>query len=189
MTTEKVSVKKEIDSGLGQQSKGLGWGTPLVAACPSKRWSHTMCLSDPDTAVLIGGETAAQTHCKDSLWKLELGQWGVLECLAPGLERWSPVRLVCLLEADEQPVTAGPTLHASLLRPALRQRLLVPHDLLCLRTQAALRQGALRHLRPRLQIRLCLWWPEGGSALQPALRPRHSELDLEDCHGGYAARL
>ncbi|CAG10604.1 unnamed protein product [Tetraodon nigroviridis] len=41
-------------------------------ACPSKRWSHTMCLSDPDTAVLIGGETAAQTHCKDSLWKLEL---------------------------------------------------------------------------------------------------------------------
>nr|XP_019940457.1 PREDICTED: uncharacterized protein LOC109628035 isoform X2 [Paralichthys olivaceus] len=40
--------------------------------CPSKRWSHTMCLSDPDTAVLIGGETADQNYCKDSLWKLEL---------------------------------------------------------------------------------------------------------------------
>ncbi|GLD62437.1 acyl-CoA-binding domain-containing protein 4-like isoform X1 [Lates japonicus] len=43
-----------------------------VSACPSKRWSHTMCLSDPDTAVLIGGETADQNYCKDSLWKLEL---------------------------------------------------------------------------------------------------------------------
>ncbi|MED6266970.1 hypothetical protein CHARACLAT_007416, partial [Characodon lateralis] len=43
-----------------------------VSACPSKRWSHTMCLSDPDTAVLIGGETSDPNHCKDSLWKLEL---------------------------------------------------------------------------------------------------------------------
>lgn len=49
---------------------------PLVAACPSKRWSHSMCLSDPDTAVLIGGEAAAQQYCADSLWKLELGQRG-----------------------------------------------------------------------------------------------------------------
>nr|XP_046268679.1 acyl-CoA-binding domain-containing protein 5 isoform X2 [Scatophagus argus] len=40
--------------------------------CPSKRWSHTMCLSDPDTAILIGGEAADQNYCKDSLWKLEL---------------------------------------------------------------------------------------------------------------------
>uniref|UniRef100_A0A8D2ZRJ7 Zgc:163014 n=1 Tax=Scophthalmus maximus TaxID=52904 RepID=A0A8D2ZRJ7_SCOMX len=40
--------------------------------CPSTRWSHTMCLSDPDTAVLIGGEAADQNYCKDSLWKLEL---------------------------------------------------------------------------------------------------------------------
>ncbi|KAM8737127.1 kelch domain-containing protein 2 isoform 2-T2 [Acanthopagrus schlegelii] len=43
-----------------------------VSVCPSKRWSHTMCLSDPDTAILIGGETADQTYCRDSLWKLEL---------------------------------------------------------------------------------------------------------------------
>ncbi|KAF0044423.1 hypothetical protein F2P81_003581 [Scophthalmus maximus] len=43
-----------------------------ASVCPSTRWSHTMCLSDPDTAVLIGGEAADQNYCKDSLWKLEL---------------------------------------------------------------------------------------------------------------------
>ncbi|XP_039641661.1 rab9 effector protein with kelch motifs isoform X2 [Perca fluviatilis] len=43
-----------------------------VSVCPSKRCSHTMCLSDFDTAILIGGETADQNCCKDSLWKLEL---------------------------------------------------------------------------------------------------------------------
>ncbi|XP_033843634.1 uncharacterized protein zgc:163014 [Periophthalmus magnuspinnatus] len=43
-----------------------------VSMCPSKRWSHTMCLIDPDTAVLIGGETSDHNYCKDSLWKLEL---------------------------------------------------------------------------------------------------------------------
>ncbi|XP_034381161.1 tip elongation aberrant protein 1 isoform X1 [Cyclopterus lumpus] len=43
-----------------------------VSVSPSKRWSHTMCLSDPDTAILIGGETGDQNYCKDSLWKLEL---------------------------------------------------------------------------------------------------------------------
>ncbi|XP_076834239.1 uncharacterized protein LOC143480428 isoform X2 [Brachyhypopomus gauderio] len=39
---------------------------------PSQRWSHTMCLSDPDTAILIGGEAADHTHCPDSIWKLEI---------------------------------------------------------------------------------------------------------------------
>ncbi|KAB5562313.1 hypothetical protein PHYPO_G00016450 [Pangasianodon hypophthalmus] len=38
---------------------------------PSKRWNHTMCLCDPDTAVLIGGETGDQ-NCTDSTWKLEI---------------------------------------------------------------------------------------------------------------------
>lgn len=37
-----------------------------------------MCLSDPDTAILIGGETADQNYCQDSLWKFELGQWSLL---------------------------------------------------------------------------------------------------------------
>ncbi|XP_029901052.1 nitrile-specifier protein 5 isoform X2 [Myripristis murdjan] len=42
------------------------------AVCPSKRWSHALCLSDPDTAILIGGETSDQNYCKDSAWKLEI---------------------------------------------------------------------------------------------------------------------
>lgn len=54
--------------------------------CPSKRWSHTMCLSDPNTAILIGGETADQTYSKDFLWKLELDShlWFPLSASAPG---------------------------------------------------------------------------------------------------------
>ncbi|XP_072313840.1 uncharacterized protein [Eucyclogobius newberryi] len=43
-----------------------------VSVCPSRRWNHTMCLTDPDTAVLIGGETPHQNYCEDILWKLEL---------------------------------------------------------------------------------------------------------------------
>ncbi|XP_060790234.1 rab9 effector protein with kelch motifs isoform X3 [Neoarius graeffei] len=39
---------------------------------PSKRWNHTMCLCDPDTAVLVGGETADHNFCTDSIWKLEI---------------------------------------------------------------------------------------------------------------------
>ncbi|KAF7704395.1 rab9 effector protein with kelch motifs [Silurus meridionalis] len=39
---------------------------------PSKRWNHAMCLCDPDTAVLIGGETADENYCSDSIWKLEI---------------------------------------------------------------------------------------------------------------------
>ncbi|TRY58358.1 hypothetical protein DNTS_034202 [Danionella cerebrum] len=42
------------------------------ADCPSKRWSHSMCLSDPETAILIGGEANEQAVCKDSMWKLEI---------------------------------------------------------------------------------------------------------------------
>lgn len=33
-----------------------------------------MCLSDPETAIVIGGEASDQTHCEDSLWKLEIGE-------------------------------------------------------------------------------------------------------------------
>nr|XP_015205842.1 PREDICTED: uncharacterized protein LOC102689185 [Lepisosteus oculatus] len=56
------------------------------AICPSPRWSHTMCLSDPETAVLIGGESKEQTHCKDSLWKLEIDNdfWFPMDSSASG---------------------------------------------------------------------------------------------------------
>lgn len=33
-----------------------------------------MCLSDPGTAVLIGGEGVNQQSCRDALWKLEIGE-------------------------------------------------------------------------------------------------------------------
>lgn len=39
---------------------------------PSERWSHSMCLIDPHTAFLYGGETTDHNYCKDSLWKLQL---------------------------------------------------------------------------------------------------------------------
>ncbi|KAJ7988628.1 hypothetical protein DPEC_G00311190 [Dallia pectoralis] len=42
------------------------------AVCPSKRWSHSMVLSDPTTAIIIGGEAFGQIPCQDSLWKLEM---------------------------------------------------------------------------------------------------------------------
>ncbi|KAI4879791.1 hypothetical protein NFI96_027197 [Prochilodus magdalenae] len=53
---------------------------------PSKRWSHTMCLSDPDTAILIGGETADQAHSSDSIWKLEIDGdfWFPMDSAAAG---------------------------------------------------------------------------------------------------------
>ncbi|XP_051872080.1 uncharacterized protein zgc:163014 [Pristis pectinata] len=43
-----------------------------LLTCPSPRWDHTLCLSDPDTAILIGGEGPQNRYCKDGLWKLEI---------------------------------------------------------------------------------------------------------------------
>ncbi|CAM4694298.1 unnamed protein product [Lepidochelys kempii] len=43
-----------------------------LQVCPSPRWCHAMCLSDSETAILIGGEGANQQPCKDALWKLEI---------------------------------------------------------------------------------------------------------------------
>ncbi|XP_077319735.1 uncharacterized protein LOC143942355 [Lithobates pipiens] len=40
--------------------------------CPSARWCHSVCLCDPETAILIGGEGANEKPCQDSLWKLEI---------------------------------------------------------------------------------------------------------------------
>ncbi|XP_018619713.2 acyl-CoA-binding domain-containing protein 4 isoform X1 [Scleropages formosus] len=47
-------------------------GSVSRAVCPSKRWCHTMCLSDAETAILIGGEAMEQAISTDSIWKLEL---------------------------------------------------------------------------------------------------------------------
>uniref|UniRef100_UPI00398E4AE6 uncharacterized protein isoform X2 n=1 Tax=Pristiophorus japonicus TaxID=55135 RepID=UPI00398E4AE6 len=40
--------------------------------CPSPRWDHALCLSDPNTAILIGGEGRRKKQCEDGLWKLEI---------------------------------------------------------------------------------------------------------------------
>ncbi|XP_048831063.1 uncharacterized protein zgc:163014 isoform X1 [Brienomyrus brachyistius] len=42
------------------------------AVRPSTRWCHAMCMSDPETAVVIGGEAMDQARCPDTLWKLEI---------------------------------------------------------------------------------------------------------------------
>ncbi|KAM4723457.1 kelch domain-containing protein 2 [Anableps anableps] len=60
-----MSIREKITAQIKNESRE-------VSACPSKRWSHTVCLSDADTAVLIGGETSDQNYCEDVLWKLEL---------------------------------------------------------------------------------------------------------------------
>ncbi|XP_029316730.1 acyl-CoA-binding domain-containing protein 4 isoform X2 [Cottoperca gobio] len=65
MRLSRMNSKEELTAQIKNENRE-------VSECPSKRWSHTMCLGDPDTAILIGGETADQNHCKDSLWKLEL---------------------------------------------------------------------------------------------------------------------
>ncbi|KAF7665809.1 hypothetical protein LDENG_00130520 [Lucifuga dentata] len=61
----RMNSREEITAQIKNENRA-------VSVCPSTRWSHSMCLSDPDTAVLIGGETSKQNYCKDSLWKLEL---------------------------------------------------------------------------------------------------------------------
>ncbi|KAJ7345035.1 hypothetical protein JRQ81_000985 [Phrynocephalus forsythii] len=55
-----------------QQQESEDLDIKELQVCPSPRWCHAMCLSDPETAVLIGGEGANQQCCKDALWKLEI---------------------------------------------------------------------------------------------------------------------
>ncbi|XP_039992656.1 acyl-CoA-binding domain-containing protein 6 isoform X2 [Xiphias gladius] len=64
--------KKRLSRMNSQEEMAVQIKNENREVCPSTRWSHTMCLSDPHTAVLIGGEMAEQNYCKDSLWKLEL---------------------------------------------------------------------------------------------------------------------
>ncbi|XP_073443489.1 uncharacterized protein [Dendrobates tinctorius] len=71
-------------------SKGSEDGT-AGAVCPSGRWGHSVCLCDPETAVLIGGEGANEKSSPDSLWKLELDNdfWFQMDglCSAPQCSR------------------------------------------------------------------------------------------------------
>ncbi|XP_072350438.1 kelch domain-containing protein 2 isoform X1 [Scyliorhinus torazame] len=52
--------------------RGCDSDVKRLRACPSPRWDHTLCLSDPDTAILIGGKGSQKSYCKDGLWRLEI---------------------------------------------------------------------------------------------------------------------
>ena len=41
---------------------------------PTSRWGHTMCLTDNNTAVVVGGQGERQQLSKDSVWCLNTGQ-------------------------------------------------------------------------------------------------------------------
>ncbi|XP_059816490.1 ras guanine nucleotide exchange factor F isoform X3 [Hypanus sabinus] len=43
-----------------------------LQTCPSPRWDHALCLSDPNTAILVGGEGPQNRCSKDGLWRLEI---------------------------------------------------------------------------------------------------------------------
>jgi hypothetical protein len=45
-----------------------------AAPSPSARWGHTMLLTDPLSAILIGGQGDKQQLSKDSVWTLHTGQ-------------------------------------------------------------------------------------------------------------------
>ncbi|XP_046872099.1 kelch repeat-containing protein [Hypomesus transpacificus] len=70
--------------GRGRQAK-----TPTQTASlagPSGRWGQSMCLIDPQTAILIGGQGCRMQFCKDPMWKLctEDMSWVAAETLAEG---------------------------------------------------------------------------------------------------------
>lgn len=53
---------------------------------PTSRWGHTMCLTDSNTAVVIGGQGERQQLSKDSVWCLDTGQL-----------KWNPVQNLNIL--------------------------------------------------------------------------------------------
>lgn len=66
-----------------------------------------------------------------------------------------------------------------------RQRLLVPNELFCLWTRASVCPGTLCDLRSRLEDALCVRRPEGGPALQRAVRPKYPDLEVEAYYCGF----
>ncbi|KAL0969105.1 hypothetical protein UPYG_G00222670 [Umbra pygmaea] len=78
------SKRSKLWNSVGETGKRKTNGE---AVCPSNRWSHAMCLSDPETAIVIGGEASDQKHCMDSLWKLEIESdfWFQMNSLTSGI--------------------------------------------------------------------------------------------------------
>ncbi|KAJ8044955.1 RING finger protein B [Holothuria leucospilota] len=48
---------------------------------PTERWGHAMCVTGPDTMMLVGGQGAGQVISKDALWELNssTSTWSVPE--------------------------------------------------------------------------------------------------------------
>lgn len=83
-TTDKENIGTEGDINISPSSnkftKMVEGGKPKVAICkdltsraphPTSRWGHTMCLTDSNTAVVIGGQGERQQLSKDSVWCLD----------------------------------------------------------------------------------------------------------------------
>ncbi|XP_042194088.1 uncharacterized protein zgc:163014 [Callorhinchus milii] len=68
-TQHMVLGRQEANHTGSPQGSGLG-RAELV--CPSPRWGHTLCVTDPDTVILIGGAGPGQQCCHDAVWKLEI---------------------------------------------------------------------------------------------------------------------
>ncbi|CAM9580719.1 unnamed protein product [Lampetra planeri] len=60
--------------------------TSASPALPSARWGHSLCLIDPQTVILIGGQGHRMTFCKDPIWKLHIenNSWLPAETVATG---------------------------------------------------------------------------------------------------------
>ncbi|OCT68184.1 uncharacterized protein LOC108698685 isoform X2 [Xenopus laevis] len=82
---KKLNWKPKNPRRLRFSSRGSEEGSE-AEVCPSPRWYHSICLCDPETAILIGGEGANQQPCKDSLWKLEIDSdfWFPMDELCAG---------------------------------------------------------------------------------------------------------
>ncbi|XP_061173102.1 kelch domain-containing protein 2-like [Saccostrea echinata] len=90
-TTDKENIATE--NGLKSSpetnkfTRMIEGGKPRVAICkdltsraphPSSRWGHSMCMTDNNTAVVIGGQGERQQLIKDSVW-----------CLNPVTRKWT----------------------------------------------------------------------------------------------------
>lgn len=84
-----LDVSERTPKSTGGRGRGRPAKTPTQTAPlanPSGRWGQTLCLIDPQTAILIGGQGSRMQFCKDPMWKLctEDMSWVTAETLAEG---------------------------------------------------------------------------------------------------------
>ncbi|KAM6949152.1 kelch repeat-containing protein [Aplochiton taeniatus] len=84
-----AAVSERTPKNMGGRGRGRQAKTPtqtVPLANPSGRWGQSLCLIDPQTAILIGGQGSRMQFCKDPMWKLciEDLSWVTAETLATG---------------------------------------------------------------------------------------------------------